>query len=198
MKNFTRLAQNVDVLPLLLEVQMQPHLWDEHPVRLHPKGPHRETHDIWLRYNDEAQFKASGDYSKFNDGHDPIWYPGYYALPSARRLIFDLMARVCGERLGAVLIYKVPPGAKILPHVDTGWHVGYFDKFNIALQSEPGCVFVYPKDEEVMRAVTGDCYWFRNDVPHAVENQSKNDQIILTVCIRTHRPPKPEAARATA
>lgn len=190
MKNFLQIARNVDVVPLMLEVQQKPHLWNRNDARLSPAGPHHETQDIWLRYNDEKSFKEAGDYSKFNDAHDPIWYPAYYELPSARKLVFDLMARVQGERLGAVLIYKVEPGKKILPHVDTGWHVDYYDKFNIALQSSRGALFGYPDAKEAMQAFTGDCYWFRNDVLHEVQNVSPDDQVILTVCIRSHRAAK--------
>ena len=109
-RNFELLAKNVDVLPLLLELQRQPELWNRNDARLSEHGPHYQTDDIWLCYKDESENKETGDYSNFGDRHDPIWYPAYYALPAARPLIFALMARVEGERLGGVLIYRVPPG----------------------------------------------------------------------------------------
>lgn len=185
MKNSLHIARNQDVLPLLLELQRKPHLWNRNTARLNPAGPHRETDDIWIRYKDETGNKATGDYSNFSDEHDPIWYPAYYELAESRKLIFELMARVRGERLGGVLLYRIPPGKQIYPHTDMGWHVSYYEKFNICLQSNPDAVFYY--DDEDMRCVAGDVHWFRNDIPHYVVNNGNDDHIILTVCIRVNR-----------
>lgn len=187
MKNFMKIAQGIDVMPLALEIQRQPELWDVDNERLGKDKPHYQTHDIWLRYKDKTENVKSGDWSNFGAPHESVWYPAFYALPSAKRLIFELMARVEGERLGGVLIYKVPPGREILPHVDPGWHAENYDKFNFSIQSQPGCSFYYPKDEESMHSNTGDVYWFRNTVVHGVKNASDADQIIMCVCIQTHK-----------
>lgn len=186
MKNFMQIASGIDVMPLALEIKRQPHLWDRDMERLSVHGPHRETQDIWLRYKDKRENTQSKNWDNFADPHDPIWYPAFYELPSARKLIFDLMARVQGERLGGVLIYRVPPGKQIYVHTDTGWHPEYYEKFNFSIQSQPGCAFYYPEDDEVMTSNTGDVYWFRNTIPHGVRNASAEDQIIMTVCIKTH------------
>lgn len=184
MRNFLQIARGVDVLPLLLEVNRQPELWDKNPVRLSDNGPHSQTHDIWLRYKDETENVENKDYSNFGDPHDGVWYPAYYHLPSARRMIFDLMSRVEGERLGGVLIYTVPPGKEILPHIDTGWHVDYYDKFNICLQSNPKARFCYETEEFVQ--FPGDVHRFVNNVSHWVKNDGEEDHIVLTVCIHSH------------
>jgi len=185
MKLFDRLDQGMDLQPVLDQLESNPQLWNRDPERLSPRGPHWQTRDIWLRYKDKSENVVSGDWSNFSDEHIPIWYPAAEALPAARELALDLMARVRGEMLGAVLIYDVPPGAEILPHTDMGWHPGYFAKFNFALQSQDGCAFFYPDHDQEMRAVTGDLHWFRNTVPHGVRNTSDRSQLILTVCIRT-------------
>lgn len=193
MRNFCHIASGADVVPLLHELKRQPRLWDKNPVRLLPQGPHYETHDIWLRYKDETENKKSGDYSNFGDEHHSVWYPAYYALPAAKKLIFDLMRLVEGEALGGVLIYTVPPGAQIHPHVDKGWHVEFYEKYNICLQSNPKACFYYAnaddpdKVDERMFARPGDVHWFRNDVSHGVVNLGDEDHIILTVCIRNDR-----------
>src|SRR5258706_10143416 len=94
MKHSLQIARGVDVTPVLLELNRQPHLWDRNKARLYETSPHRETHDIWLRYNDETQHKETRDYSTFNDPHESVWYPAYYALPSTRLIIFNLMSVV--------------------------------------------------------------------------------------------------------
>jgi Aspartyl/Asparaginyl beta-hydroxylase len=182
-RNFQQIAAGVECTPLLLELIRQPELWNRNKARLSPNGPHYQTDDIWLRYKDERENILGGDYRNFGDPHDGVWYPSYYALPAAKPLIFGLMHSVCAERLGGVLIYRIPPGKQILSHTDTGWHVEYYDKFNIYLQAEPSCAFRY-KDGEEIRAKTGDVYYFINDVPHEVINEGAQDHIVLTVCVR--------------
>lgn len=183
MKNFLQIASGVNVAPLMLELHRQPELWNRNPARLSEHGPHRETCDIWLRYKDETENKKKKDYSNFGDEHDGVWYPAYYALPSAKPVIFTLMTAVSGERLGGVLLYKIPPGKKIYSHTDTGWHVDYYDKFNVYLQADPRTAFRYDNGEEI-RAKSGDVYHFANNVNHEVVNQGTDDHIVLTVCIR--------------
>lgn len=182
---FQKLASGVAVEPLMAQLSANPDLWDRDVERLSDRGPHHQTHDIWLRYRDKAPHVASGDWSGFADPHVPIWYPAAEVLSATRPMLDALMAATRGEMLGGVLIYSVPAGAEILVHTDTGWHPEYFAKFNVALQSQAGCAFYYPDHGQEMCAETGDLHWFRNTVPHGVRNTSDCDQLILTACIRT-------------
>lgn len=187
MKNFLKIAEGLDVMPLLLSIQRQPDLWDRHKERKEVEGgPHSGMSDIWIRYNDISK---CNDLSKFNDPHDPRWYSAYYQLPELRTIIFGLMSRVEGERLGGVLITKIPKGGRIEPHKDDGWHVQYYDKFYVSLQSKEGANFHC--EDEVINPKQGDVYWFDNRREHWVENNSDDDRITLIVCIRTHHVPNP-------
>ena len=40
--------------------------------------------------------------------------------------------------------------------------------------------------DEAMTSNTGDVYWFKNTIPHGVKNDSADEQIVMTVCIKTH------------
>lgn len=184
-KRFLKINSNIDITPLLLEILRQPNLWNRNDVRLSKLGPHHETFDMFLRYKDETENIEKKDWSNFGDEHDGKWYKTYDLLPSARKLIFHLMYQVNGERLGGIFIYKVPPGKKIHPHTDRGWHVDYYDKFNICLQTNEDTVFAYA--DEVMIAKEGDIHWFTNDSDHWVVNDGNTDHIIMTVCIRLDR-----------
>jgi len=184
MRNFLKIADGINVMPLLLELQRQPELWNQHRLRKDAEGtPHNEMDDIWLRYNDFATVAA--DPAKVNDEHTSVWYPGYYALPALRPIIFGLMAEVQGEQLGGVLITRIPPGCKIAEHVDAGWHVEFYEKFYLSLMSRPGANF-YSEGETICPR-PGDIYWFDNRRPHRVENHSEEDRITLIMCIRAHR-----------
>lgn len=185
MTYFMQVASGIDVMPLMLDLNRQPELWNKNPCRLSKRGPHHETQDIILRYKDETPNIKSNDWSNFGDEHIPEWYASIDRLPAVKKLALDLMARVGGEMLGAVLIYKVPPDKRIYPHADPGWHVGYYDKYNVCLQSSPQAAFVYEGQSMVQKP--GDVHWFRNDVKHSVFNHGTEDHVVLTVCIRQDR-----------
>ena len=187
MKNAFLIEQNAEVGLIGLELNRQPQLWNQDNERIRAAdSPHRDSDDIWIRYNDKTPFLAKGDFSHFNDPHFPVWYPAYYDLPSINPFIWRLMAAVRGEHLGGVLIWRVRPGMRIYPHIDTGWHVDFYDKFNVIISGAPGAGFVWADDQEAMPARTGDVYHFFNNTPHEVINDSDQDFIALVVCIRTH------------
>jgi hypothetical protein len=188
MKHFQHIASDVDVAPLMLQIEAQPELWDAHRMRKDSPGtPHSRMSDIWIRYNDIARFDPTNP-AAFNGEHIPIWYPAWRALPALRPLVLDLMAHVQGEMLGGVLITRIPPGEGIDRHADNSWHVRqYPDKFYLSLQSAPGANFVCSHNgvEETLCPTTGDIWMFDNRKEHWVENKSNVDRITLIVCIRT-------------
>jgi quercetin dioxygenase-like cupin family protein len=185
MTNFLKIASGVDIMPLLLEVQRQPELWDKNPCRLSKRTPHHETQDMILRYKDETENLERGDWSNFSGAHIPDWYKSIDFLPSAKKLTFDLMAHVRGEILGGVFLYKLNPGTQIYPHKDKGWHPEFYDKFNICLQSNPQAAFCYDGERMIQQA--GDIHHFRNDTQHWVVNEGDCEHIVMTVCIRLDR-----------
>ena len=111
MKNFLKIAEGCDVMPLMCALVYQPDLWNQNTLRTTiPGTPHSQVSDIWLRFNDMERAKKTGDASYVFDEHESIEYPAFHALPAAQKLIFELMVRVRGERLGRCLITKLPPG----------------------------------------------------------------------------------------
>ena len=114
MKNFYKLAENMDVSPLMLALKASSNLWNENTLRTEHEGTaHSQVNDIWLRFNEVVN---SGE--SVVDDKECINYSAIYKLPDARNLILWLMTRVSGERLGRCLITELKPGKKILPHVE--------------------------------------------------------------------------------
>lgn len=187
MKNFVKMAGGIDTAPLLLGIARQPGLWDRHTERTAPEGsPHADVSDIWLRYNDIKPYKKSGDMSGFNDPHDAVFYPEWYALPQARPIVFGLMARVEATRLGGIMITKIPAGGRVLPHVDDNWHVHHYNtKLYVVLQTNPQC-WNRVEDEQVVMA-PGDVWYFDNTKEHEVVNEGDIDRITLIVCMRCEK-----------
>lgn len=195
MKNFLKMADGIDVYPLLYAIHRQPHLWNQHSTRTaHQDSVHRGVDDITLRYN------------KFNRGEDFVEkvcseiqcvnYPAFAQLPEAIPLVFALMSRVQGEHLGRVLIAKMHPGTIIPIHSDIIPQATkafpnkiapavYYDRYHIVLKSHPGVVFK-TGDEEVYMG-TGEAWWFDNTKDHEVINNSVDDRIHLIIDIRSHQ-----------
>jgi hypothetical protein len=183
--NFVKIAQGVDTAPVLLELARNPRLWGRRKFRKE-MVVHAGMDDIWLRYNDEKPFKESGDYSKFNDEHESVFYPEWFTLPSVRPIVYNLMARVQATRLGGILITRIPPGGRIEPHVDGGWHATYYNtKLYVVLQSNPQCVN-RAGDERVAMA-PGEVWYFDNAIEHDVVNDGPCERITLIVCMRCER-----------
>lgn len=167
----------IDPMGVMIELQRQPDLWNKNEARrTFESSPHSETDDIWLRW-------VTTDDLDNGKPRDLAFLQPWYAIPSARAIVFALMTRVQAIQLGAIFITRIPPGGQVKPHVDFGWHANWFNtKVYVALQTNPDCVN-YAEDEQVaMKA--GDCWQFRNTVRHSVINAGGDDRISLIVAMR--------------
>ena len=182
MRHFLKLAENVNIRPLLTMVYQQPSLWNQVPLRTQTQGsPHLEVDDILLRLQ-----PLDGSCA---DKRECVDYAALDALPPARDLIHALMAAVRGTRLGRCMLTRVPPGHRIYPHTDVGTHPlhydteRYYNRYHIVLQCDGGSYF--RAEDEVVRMQPGETWWFNNAVEHEVWNDGQTDRIHLIVDIRS-------------
>lgn len=186
MKNFQLIAKGIDTLPLLQALQLRPDLWNKHKWRTTYEGtPHSEVSDIWIRYSDDKATEDLKDISKVQADSGAVWYPAWKDLPQLRPLVFGLMQRVSAYELGRVLITKLPPGGKIIPHTDNvGNYTDTFDgaRYHIALQGFPGSM--YRVGDETIEMLSGEVWWFNHLVEHEVHNDSPDDRIHLLIDTR--------------
>lgn len=193
MRNFLQLAANIETLPVLHQLTRNAHLWNENDMRQTYAGsPHAQADDIWLHFSDivkvEGGHKARSTIVTKDgelvdvDEHECVPYRAWYALPAARAIALATMRLVDGVRLGRVVITRLKPGAKIFPHADGGSPATYYQRYQVALQSDPGVVFRAGDEHCEMR--TGDVWWFNNRLEHEVVNNSGRDRIAMIVDIR--------------
>jgi hypothetical protein len=170
----------LDINPVLAELAANSHLFGEFNARKSAAdSPHSEMDDIWVRYGDISVMVESGDYTGIADEHDSIWLKD---LPAVKRICFDVMALVDGERLGGVLITRLPAGGKIAPHSDSGWHAEYYDKFYVPIVNGAGSVFGFEGGNLIAEA--GEVWKFDNSKPHWVNNDSNCERIAMIICIK--------------
>lgn len=195
MRNFLKIGE-IDPIPLLQQVMTQRELWNTNKTRTsHPLSAHRTIDDILLRYND---FKEGDDFTdKVCAELECVNMTAFSLLPAAQNIVFGLMTRLAGERLGRVFISRMAPGVVIPPHTDRIPPAEerypdkippavYFNRYQVALKSSPGVVF-FAEDEQVYMK-PGEIWWIRNQVEHSVVNNSVDDRISMVVDIRSFSP----------
>lgn len=177
MRHFLKIAEAVDVLPVLNALAVNPDLWNEHPLRTsHPDSPHTACDDIWCWFNDAS------DPAAVPDDTAVVPYRGWFALPQLRLIVLDLMRRVEGTHLGRVIITRLPPGATIPPHVDGGAPATFYTRYQLALQCRPGAVF--RSGAEAVQMTPGEVWLVDNRAEHSVVNNSNDDRIVVIIDIR--------------
>ena len=177
MKAFNKIQSGLDVSKARQELSDNSHLFGQFNARKDAGPVHAQMDDIWLRYGDIS--KLDGHMS---DEHDSIWLVD---LPECKKLCFEVMALVDGERLGGVLITKLPAGGEILPHSDNGWHAEYYDKYYIPIENEKGSEFCF--ESGVINPDIGDVWAFNNSYTHWVNNHSNSDRTAIIVCIKQNK-----------
>ncbi|HET6725887.1 MAG TPA: aspartyl/asparaginyl beta-hydroxylase domain-containing protein [Gammaproteobacteria bacterium] len=174
-----------DVAAAVAQIDANPSAWNRHRDRTVREGPHACVDDIWVRFNPIGNM-ADDPVAFFRGEHVSEWYPVADEIPAARALAKQVFADVGGTRLGGVLITRVPAGGKVLPHVDSGWHAGYYEKFAVQLRGNEQQTFHF--ENSSLSALPGESYTFDNSKLHWVTNDSDEDRMTLIVCIRRDNP----------
>jgi hypothetical protein len=174
MSNF-KFFENVDVAPLLKDLALWPHLWNEDRVRtLAPDADAGEVDDIRVRYQCGK--------SRINQDLECYWYPSRHYLPSIERLVFCLSFNIGAVRIGRVIITRLASGKSIPLHEDGGAVARYYTRVLIVLQSEPGCVLQC--GDESIEPKSGDVWWFDHRKRHGEENLSAKDRLMMIVDVK--------------
>ena len=169
------LERGLPVEPIYWALRQNPQLWNEHKERTEdPDSPHHGLDDIWVRFGAPERVKDS-------QPHESVWYPSAKVL-ECKGLCLDVMRAVSGERLGGVLITRIPPGKECKPHKDPGWHATTYEKFAVQIASAPGQKFCF--DNEELETRPGDLYWFDNQHTHWVLNPTEYERVTMIVCVR--------------
>lgn len=188
MRNFQKIAENVPVTNALHQLlRLGGPLWNEHKFRTTYEGtPHIDVDDIWLRFSSlEACYGPAPDSEKLVVGEviedtKPIWYPAAKILTETKNLVLNLGRAVDAYELGRLLITRIKPGGRILPHSDTdGAYVkqGDIARYHTVLSGRPGSIFRCGDEQVAM--LSGEVYWFDASKEHEVLNGSDTDRIHL-------------------
>lgn len=183
-QNFTRLFTGLNTLPVLEELSDD--LWKADTyLRDYPQGPFGDTESVILRFPPRTVHQTEAalrEHLANFDQHENVWLEPSKLLPHAKELALWLMNGVQGTRLGRVMINKMEPGGVIYRHADTPVHARYWSRFHIVLFAKPGNDFHC--GNEVVNMLTGEVWYFRNDLEHEVINNSNEARIHMVVDIK--------------
>lgn len=178
MRNFQKIADGVHVGALAHALIRKPNLWNQHRFRTEfPNTPHVDVDDIWLRFSDPETLTTNT--AAMGDDR-PIWFPAARELPEVRPIVQALMFQVGAYELGRLLITRIKPGGRILPHADNDGayvHQEGIARYHIVIQGLPGSLFHCGNETECMK--TGEVWWFNAFEVHSVQNESADDRIHL-------------------
>lgn len=140
------------------------HLWNQHGLRRLKGSPHEQVRDIWLRFNDLAEFERTGNIDLVMDGLQIVDYPAA-----------DVLRFPMNSNMARVLITALPPGASIAPHVDEGYYAQCVDRYHWVLQAagEFRC------GSERLRMCEREIWWFDSQQEHSVLNDVESERIHL-------------------
>lgn len=188
MSHFKLIAKDIDVAPLLWELDAHPELWNHRAERRAGASPHRETQDIWVRYaSPEAMLEP--DFSQ--KPHVSVMWPAFDVLPSLYWLVTNLVTRFPGAynapsnlEVGGFLITRIPAGKQVYEHDDRGtWHAEYYNsKVWVVLRGNDQCVNTVEGEEMVWKP--GEAWQHDNLLRHSVRNDGESERIVLILCFR--------------
>ena len=170
MRNFVRVKDDVDIRPLLDEIERQPEAWTKFTGRQDKYRAQAETLSIPIR----GAVKSGAEGRKNRDIHKSRFTTISQDFPH----VVEFMKMFAAERnakLGRARLVTLPPGHKVHPHIDRGKYYKKRDRYHLVLRSETGS-WLKSGDEEV-RMQTGELWWFDNKQVHEARNDSEEDRI---------------------
>lgn len=170
MNNFKLVDSGIDTTDLLAALDKNPKLWNTLDYRKRgDTSAHYLVNDIIVRFDDPAHYTA---------GVHCINYKYYDLLSPALDDMINLVKdRLQATKIGRVVVTKINPGRKVLPHVDTEVSVKMYKRYHVCLYGAEGNMFSSGDETVTMR--TGELWWFENKITHSCENTGSEDRVHL-------------------
>tara|TARA_B000000609_G_C24136758_1_gene328793 strand:- start:500 stop:1069 length:570 start_codon:yes stop_codon:yes gene_type:complete len=169
--NFIRIAEGLDVEPLLQLLDAKPELWKEITIRQNfTKSPHKDTETIHVR----GALKMSAYYVLWDTGSYD--YPCMdYLAPALVPLMRPILDKLQVKEMGRVMIVNLKPCGHVRKHIDQGTYADYYSRFHIVLKSNQFCSQTC--GDQTQKFEVGDVWFFNHKLPHTADNVGDTDRI---------------------
>lgn len=174
MKHLKLIAKDIDVRPLVEEIESNSELWYADTSRQDKIQVQRETLAIALRCHGET----AGEDSRVRRAK-PLGYQGRPTPDSEKFPVtseyVDQLARIMSATMGRCVLARLQPNGTVYPHADDGLYWLLRDRYHLALKSANGSRFKVGGEEVVMQE--GELWWFDHTAVHEAFNDSDVDRI---------------------
>ena len=173
MLHFTRITEDVELGPLLAELDAEPEMWFSDTSRQRKVRCQRNTLNIFLR----APKKPLPPGAKnANDVHECRLTRAAARFPRTLALC-ERIADEWGATLGRATLVGLLPKSRVYPHIDTGAYYRIRDRLHLVLRSPEGSPLAAEEETVTMRE--GEIWVFNNKVRHWANNPSKEARVHL-------------------
>jgi len=173
MSNFTRIATQVDVAPLLAELDEASGIWLVDTSRQRKIRCQRNTQNIFLRV---AKNPLPPGARNANDVHESHVSRVSRKFPRTLKFCERVAQQADGE-LGRVTLVALMPRSQVFPHVDAGEYYRVRDRFHLVLRSRDGSPLTAGDETVEMRE--GELWAFNNKARHWAINPSDEPRVHL-------------------
>jgi len=176
--NFVRIADGLDVEPLLKLLDAKPELWKEIQIRQQFTGsPHKDTESIYVR----GPLKMSQYYVLWDTGSYD--YPCMeYLEPALVPLMRPILKKLQVEDMGRVLIVNLKPSGHVTKHNDQGTYADHYQRFHLVLKTNQWCSQTC--GDQKQKFEVGEVWWFNHKKIHTADNVGTTDRVhIIFDCV---------------
>ena len=166
MRHFTKIAERVDVAPLLREIDAVPERWLADTRRQRKVRCQRETLNIFLR---AVRKPLPPGAKNGNDVHESRTTRMAAHFPETLAYC-GRVARDLEGTLGRATVVMLRPGGRVLPHIDAGAYYAVRDHLHLVLRSSEGSPLAAGDETVTMRP--GEPWGFDSKVRHSARNPS--------------------------
>lgn len=170
---FTRIAERVDIAPLLEELDAAPDMWSADTSRQRKVRCQRHTRNIFLRAPKKPLPPGARN---ANDVHESRLAPAARRFPLALAFCERVAAELDAE-LGRATLVTLLPKSRVYPHVDAGAYYRVRDRLHLVLKSLRGSPLTAGGETVVMRE--GELWAFDNKARHFADNPSSEPRVHL-------------------
>ena len=178
LSNFIRIADGLDVEPLIKLLDDKPELWQQIKHRQYFTGtPHKDTESIYVR----GPLKMTPYYVMYDIGS--FDYPSMEYLSTALvPLMKPVLNKLQVKEMGRVLIVNLKHGGHVTKHNDQGTYADHYQRFHLVVKSNPHCFQTC--GDQLQRFQVGDVWWFNHKKDHTADNVGTTDRVhIIFDCV---------------
>ncbi len=181
MNNFSCLREQINITPILEEIDNVPSAWEQLTGRQEKMQVQSEARAIPLRGLRKSKIQGR----RRRDVHETRNTTMSRNFPKIMQFIRDFAAEMDADP-GRAKIALLPPGGKVYPHIDRGEYYKRRDRYHLVLQTETGNYLAAGIEKVFMQC--GELWWFNNKLPHEAFNGSERDRIHLIFDLEPQQP----------